>query len=327
MLDWPAVDALSEVLRVIRLDSAIFFHAEFSEPWRLVSPNAQALAPELTDRTGHVIIYHLLCEGRAYVELVTGRRVALTAGDLITFPHGHEHLLGNGSTSSSFHAGTALRDARANVLEAVQAGGGGSRSRFICGFLVCDPQLAHGFLAGLPAFIHVNLRDDASGQWLENSLRFSVAEGAQRRAGSDAMLAKLSEALFAETVRRYAGRLPEGERGWCAAARDPQLGQVLTLMHQRPAHPWTAAELAREAGLSRSGLSERFRQVLDESPMAYLTRWRLTLAARALSSTSRSAAQIAQEVGYESEAAFNRAFKRQYGLPPARYRRERHNAT
>lgn len=183
VLDLPAVDALSEVLRVIRLDSAIFFHAEFSEPWRLTSPASKTLAPELTDRAGHVIIYHLLCEGRAFVELTTGRRVAPTAGDLITFPHGHEHLLGNGSSALAVDAGETLRDVRMHSLEALHAGGGGSRSRFICGFLVCDPQLAQGFLAGLPPFIHVNLREDASGQWLENSLRFSVDQVVRRQAG------------------------------------------------------------------------------------------------------------------------------------------------
>jgi transcriptional regulator GlxA family with amidase domain len=173
----------------------------------------------------------------------------------------------------------------------------------------------------LPPLIKVNIRDDASGQWLENSLKFSVAHAANSEAGTDATLTKLSEVLFVETLRRYVRGLPEGETGWLAGTRDEAVGKSLTLLHQKPAHPWTLAELARETGLSRTVLSERFSHFLGEPPMTYLTRWRLRLGARGLVSTSRSVAQIAIEAGYESEAAFNRAFKREYGLPPARYRK------
>jgi AraC-like DNA-binding protein len=271
-----------------------------------------------------VIIYHLLCEGQAYVELADGRRVMLAAGDLVTFPHGHAHRLGGGGGQvPAIDAGAALADVKTRGLELLESGGGGARARFICGFLSCDPQLGRAFLGGLPAFVKVNIREDSAGQWLENSLRFSVTQAAARQAGSDALLARLSEALFAETVRRFARQIPEGEAGWLSAARDPDLGAALTLIHHRPAHRWTAAELAREVGVSRTVLAERFRHFLNESPMAYLTRWRLVLGARSLQSTSRSVAQVAIEVGYESEAAFNRAFKREHGLPPARYRRER----
>jgi AraC-like DNA-binding protein len=320
------VDALSEVLRVIRLDSAIFFNAEFSEPWCLASPESRVLAPALSPGAGHVIIYHLLCEGRAYAELLDGERLPLVAGDLITFPHGHGHRLGGGASAPTIDSGSALHDVQTRGLGLFESGGGGARSHFICGFLACDPQIGRAFLGGLPPVVKINIREDASGQWLENSLRFSVTEAAGRLAGSDAMLAKLSEALFAETLRRYVRGLPEGQTGWLAGARDPELGRALTLLHHRATHPWTAGELAREAGLSRTVLSERFRHFLGESPMAYLTRWRLVLGAHALSSTGHSVSQIAQEVGYESEAAFNRAFKREYGLPPARYRREKRAA-
>jgi AraC-like DNA-binding protein len=207
-------------------------------------------------------------------------------------------------------------------LELLSFGGGGAAAHFICGFLACDPRLCQVYLAGLPPVLKVNLRDDPSGQWLENSLRFSVGQAATREAGSGAMLTKLSEALFAETLRRYVRALPEGQTGWFAAARDPAVGKALTLIHHQPTRPWTLAELAQEAGTSRTVLAERFRHFLSDSPMAYLTRWRLQLGARALSSTLESVARIAGDVGYESEAAFNRAFKRAYGLPPARYRKD-----
>ena len=317
------MDALSEVLRVIKLDSAIYLNAKFSEPWCLASPEARMLAPMLAHGAEHVIIYHLLCEGRAYVEPQDGERVALAAGDLVTFPHGHGHVLGSGPRVAPIDAGSALPGALKRGLELLDLGGGGAPSRFICGFLSCDPQLSQAFLAGLPPLIKINIRDDPSGVWLENSLKFAVAQAANREAGASAMLAKLSEVFFAETLRRYVRELPEGQTGWLAGARDVEIGRALTLLHHQHAHPWTVAELARQTGLSRTVLSERFRHFLGEPPMAYLTRWRLQLSARALTATSHSVAQIASEVGYESEAAFNRAFKRQYALPPARYRRDK----
>jgi AraC-like DNA-binding protein len=317
------MDALSEILRVIRLDSAIYFNAKLSEPWCLVSPESCKLAPMLAPGAGHVIIYHFLSEGRAYAEVEGGERVALSAGDIVTFPHGHGHVLGGGRRVTPTDIVSALPGVLERGLELMHLGGGGAPSRFICGYLACDPELSQAFLGGLPPLIKVNIRDDPSGQWLENSLRYSVTQAANREAGADAMLTKLSEAVFTETLRRFVRQLPEGQRGWLAGARDPGVGKALTLLHHRHVHPWTVAELAQEVGLSRTVLSERFRHFLGEPPMAYLTRWRLRLGARALTTTSRGVAQIASEVGYESEAAFNRAFKREYRLPPARYRREK----
>lgn len=317
------MDPLSEILKVIKLDSAIYLNAQFSEPWCLTSPEAVALAPMLAPGARHVIIYHLLHEGRAYVEVDGDERTALVAGDLVTFPHGHAHTIGGGSWATPVDARRALPGVLEHGLGLLNMGGGGASSRFICGYLACDPQLGRAFLAGLPPLMKVNIRDDASGQWLENSLKFSVTQAANRGAGAHAMLAKLSEVFFAEALRRYVRELPERQTGWLAGARDPEIGTALTLLHHRHAYAWTLAELARESGLSRTVLSARFRHFLGESPMAYLTRWRLGLGARALTVTSHCVAQIAADVGYDSEAAFNRAFKREYGLPPARYRQHK----
>jgi len=186
--------------------------------------------------------------------------------------------------------------------------------------MACEPRLSRLMLAGLPSLFKVNIRDDASGRWLKQSIRFSVDEAGGERPGGEAVLAKLSEVLFVETLRRYAAQWPEGRSGWLAEARDPEVGKALALMHRQPAHPWTLADLAKQAGVSRSVLAERFRHFLDLPPMTYLTGWRLQLGARMLSTSGRSVAQIAAEVGYESEPAFNRAFKRAFGAPPARYR-------
>jgi AraC-like DNA-binding protein len=317
------MDALTEILKVIKLDSAIYLNAEFSEPWCLLSPESKALAPLFMPAGAHVIIYHLLCEGRAYFEIDDGTRVELSAGDLVALPHGHGHTMGSGRRVTAVDVRSTLPGFLARGLELLNIGGGGEPCRFICGFLACDPHLSQVFLGGLPPLIRLNIRDDASGQWLENSLRFSVTQAAANDPGASAMLAKLSEVFFAETLRRYQRELPPGQTGWLAGARDPAVGRALTLFHQRHAHPWTIPEVAREVGVSRSVLSERFRHFLGEAPMTYLTRWRLQLGARALLSTTNSVAQVAADVGYESEAAFNRAFKREYGLPPARYRRDK----
>jgi transcriptional regulator GlxA family with amidase domain len=186
----------------------------------------------------------------------------------------------------------------------------------------CEPRLSQVFLAGLPPIFKVNIRSDESGKWLENSIRYTIGDYSVSGEGADAVLAKLCETLFAETLRRYILQLPEHETGWLAGARDPEVGKALALMHREPATPWTIADLAHKVGLSRSVLAERFRQFLGEPPVSYLTSWRLQMAARMLASTSYSVAQIASEVGYESEQAFNRAFKRKFGNPPARFRAE-----
>ncbi len=320
------MDALSEVLRVIRLDSAIYLNAECSEPWCVTTPEARKLAPVLSRRDAHLIIYHLLCDGRAYAEIEGGERVSLCAGDIVTFPHGHPHVLGGGPPGPSLDAAAALPGVLARGLDPLRFGGGGPGARLICGFLACDAQLSQAFLGGLPAMIRVHVRDDPSGQWLENSLKFFVTQAANREAGAAAMLTKLSEVAFADTLRRYASHLPEGQTGWLSGARDPEVGKALTLLHHRPDYPWTVTNLAHEIGLSKTVLADRFRQLIGEPPMAYLTRWRLRLGARALTATTRSVAEIAGDAGYDSEATFNRAFKREFGVPPARYRRERGSA-
>jgi transcriptional regulator GlxA family with amidase domain len=186
--------------------------------------------------------------------------------------------------------------------------------------MTCEPDLSRIFLGGLPPVLKVNIGNDAAGQWLEQSIRYSVGTMDGTQPGGAAVLAKLSELLFIETLRRYIILLPKEQTGWLAGARDPEVGKSLALMHRRPTHPWTIAALAKEVGISRSVLAERFRCYLSETPIAYLTRWRLQLGAQLLRSTSHSVAEIAAEVGYESEPAFNRAFKREFSLPPARFR-------
>jgi len=316
------VDAFSEVLSTLKLQGALFFNAEFSAPWGFSSPRSDFLAPHLVPGAERLVIYHFLLEGSASIRLESGETVSVTAGDIVVFPHGDPHRMAGGSPEQDMDADTVLKLILHRELGPLCAGGGGAVTRFVCGYMACNARLCQPILDGLPTVLKVNIRGDASGQRLEDFIRHLVQEAGSSTPGSSALLAKLSEALFVDTLRRYIAGLPEEQTGWLAGTRDPIVGKSLALLHRRPEHAWTIAELAHEVGLSRSALIERFSRYLSEPPMTYLARWRLQLAARALGSTSHSVAQIAAEVGYESEAAFNRAFKREFGVPPARFRKD-----
>jgi AraC-like DNA-binding protein len=320
------MDAFSQILSGVKLNGAVFFNAEFSAPWGISMPAANLMAARLATGTEHLVLYHFVVEGGAVIELGDGSCLDLKPGDVVIFPHGDPHHMSSGKEAiPPFPNYGITAKVKARDLSPLHAGGGGDRSRFVCGYMTCDPYLSRPILSGLPAVFKVNIRADRSGHWLENSILHLVDEAASGRIGSEAMLAKLSEALFVDTLRRYATALPEQQSGWLTGARDPIVGKCLGLMHGRIAHPWTIANLADEVGISRSALVERFTRYLSEPPMTYLTRWRLQLAARSLERTSRGVAEIAADVGYESEAAFNRAFKREFGLPPGRYRIDHKN--
>jgi AraC-like DNA-binding protein len=315
------MDAFSEILSGVKMHGAVFFTAEFSAPWGLSMPAANVMAAKLAPGAAHLVTYHLVVEGGAVIELADGPSIELKPGDVVIFPHGNPHHMssGKGAKPPFPNYGISAK-VKSRDLSPLRAGGGGETSRFVCGYMTCDPYLSRPILSGLPSVFKVNVRTDRAGHWLESSIMHLVDEAASGRVGSEAMLAKLSEALFVDTLRRYVAGLPEQQMGWLAGARDPIVGKSLGLMHSRIAHPWTIADLADEVGISRSALVERFTRYLSEPPMTYLTRWRLQLAARSLENTSRGVAEIAADVGYESEAAFNRAFKREFGQPPGRYR-------
>jgi len=315
------VDAFSEVLSGVKLTGAVFFSAEFSAPWGMSTGDPKALAANVAPGAEHLVLYHLVLEGGAVIDIPEAESVALHPGDVVIFPHGDAHHMssGKGATRPFPNYGITAK-IQSRELTPLRAGGGGAISRFVCGYMTCDPHLCQPILSGLPPVFKVSIRADRSGQWLERSIMHLVDEAASGRVGSEAMLAKLSEALFVDTLRRYVATLPEQQVGWLAGARDPVVGKSLALLHKRVAHPWTIADLADEVGISRSALVDRFTRYLAEPPMTYLTRWRLQLAVQSLERTSRGVADIAANVGYESEAAFSRAFKREFGQPPGRYR-------
>jgi AraC-like DNA-binding protein len=246
----------------------------------------------------------------------------LAPGDIVMMPHGDSHVMGAGVGGRPIDGDAALPAMWSGKLSLATFGGGGEVTGLVCGYLACDGELLKPVLAGLPRVLRVNLRQDPAGDWLDNMLRHALAQAAANTPGSDVILAHLAEVLFTEVLRRYLVTLPAGRSGWLAGAGDPAVGRALAALHRDPGYNWTIDVLAQEAGMSRSALTERFAKFLGQSPMAYLTDWRLEIGAEALRSTSRSVQRVAADVGYESEAAFNRAFKRKFGAPPARYRRE-----
>ena len=315
------MDALSELLRVVKLSGALFYKSRCTAPWCFRAPQSTAFLPYVAPDATRIIEFHYISEGRAYVR-VGEETTPLEAGDVVMIPHGDAHSMGNGSGGRLLDGKTALNSLMTGQIQLAEFGGGGELTGLICGYLACDADLIKPVLAGLPRALRVNLRSDASGEWFENTLRHAVDQAAAVLPGSQVILAHLAEVLFAEVLRRYLLSLPTGRTGWLAGAGDQAVGRGLAALHRRPGHPWSLEELAREAGVSRSALTERFTRYLGVAPMSYLTEWRLELGAEALRTSSRSVQNIALEVGYESEAAFNRAFKRKFAAPPARYRRE-----
>ena len=316
------MDPLSQILKALRLEAGIFFDAEFTTPWCVDSAPGREDARHILPRAEHVAIYHLLVEGSCRARLPEeAAAIELAAGDLILFPHGDGHLLGSDVRRPALRAETLVKASPEGGLARIVHGGGGDRTRFICGYVACDSRLCRPMIGALPRMVRVPLGDRASASWMAKTLQHAADESRAPRAGTDAVLTKLSELLFVEALRCYLETVPEQERSWLAGLRDPHVSQALGLMHADPAREWTVNDLGREVGLSRSALAERFTLLIGEPPMQYLTRWRLALGARALKDGSEPVIHVAQQVGYESEAAFNRAFKREFGMPPAAWRR------
>jgi AraC-like DNA-binding protein len=328
LIDLPQnlpMDALSELLRSVKLSGALFYNSSCSAPWCLQAPQSSAFLPYIRAQATRVIEFHHITEGTAYVR-VGEETTPLTAGDIVMLPHGDAHEMGAGVGGKPICGEDALPALWSGRVALAQFGGGGARTGLVCGYLACDGELLKPALAGLPRVVRVNIRTDPSGEWLDNMLRHGVSQAAAATPGGEVILAHLAEVVFTEVLRRYLLSLPEGRTGWLAGAGDPAVGRALAGLHRDPCFDWTLDLLAQEAGVSRSALTEKFTRFIGQAPMAYLTEWRLELGAEALRSTSRSVQRVALDSGYDSEAAFNRAFKRRFAVPPARYRREARSA-
>jgi AraC-like DNA-binding protein len=274
----------------------------------------------------HVIAFHVVMAGSCWAELPGMMPpIRLNAGDFVVMPMGDDHVL---SSAPGMRGEADLNmyrrptDRCQPVPFVLNEGGSAERNHFICGYFGCDIRPFNPLLDALPRMFHASV-SPASHEWLLSLVRAAAAESARGTAGGEAMLARLAELMFVEVLRKHISGLPEDSRGWCSGIRDPHVGAALHLMHDRPANPWTVETLARTVGMSRSGFAERFASFVGVPPMQYLARWRLQVAANLLTGRSLTVAEAAAEVGYESEAAFNRAFKKFVGLPPGTWRKRR----
>ena len=316
------MDALSDVLRAAHLSGGVFLHAEFTAPWCVATQVTSRLCAPFLGPTAHLIPYHYVLEGEMLVALAGGVSQELRSGDVVLFPRNDPHILGSDIRLPAVVSGDLIHPpAAGGGLYSIRHGGGGARTRMICGFLGSDSATANPVLTTLPPVIRLKIEETGSAEWIRSTFQYAADEVARGRPGSETVLAKLSELLFVEAVRRYLEDLPAHETGWLAGLRDPVVARVLALMHSDIARAWSVDELGRQAGISRSALAERFSRFIGLAPMQYLSHWRLQVAAQRLKGTSASLAQVAEAIGYESEAAFSRAFKKKFGSAPATWRR------
>ena len=314
------MDALSDVLRAVHLRGAIFFEIRALPPWVAETPAGPSIVDAIFPGAQHLIPYHVVIRGECWGGVLDAEPTRLSSGDIIVFPHGDAHVLSSEpGMRSTPDMRLYRRPADGQLPFGISFGDEhDTTTHVVCGYLACDDRPFNPLLDALPRVFRVS---DRPGGAIGGFIRSAVGEAAEHRPGSDAVLDRLSELVFVDAVRRYLETLPADRTDWLSALRDPFVGRALTALHRFPARPWTLETLAHDVGMSRSALAERFMQFVSQPPMQYLTRWRLQLAANQLLNGSDSVAAIAERVGYESEAAFSRAFKRIVGMPPSEWRK------
>jgi AraC family transcriptional regulator, alkane utilization regulator len=317
------MDALSDVLKVLHLTGGVYLHAEFFAPWCMAARLAPEHCAPVLGSASHLIPYHYVVDGEFHlrVEGEGGTALALGAGEVVLLPRNDLHLMGSDLDLPPVTGSEIIRPPKNGGLLSIRHGGDGACTRMVCGFLGCDNAESNPVIATLPPVLGLSLECGGAAEWIRSTFQYAAEEVAAGRPGSEAVLAKLSELLFVEAVRRYAETLPDCQTGWFAGLRDTHVARALALLHRDIARPWTVDELGREVGMSRSALADRFTRLIGVPPMHYVASWRMQVATQKLRNTSASLAQVADMVGYESEAAFSRAFKKAVGVAPATWRR------
>jgi AraC-like DNA-binding protein len=333
------MDILSEVLHVVRLSGVVHFRGEFTQPWAFTSSPPEMLAARLKLATESMTPFHVFIAGDCWISSGKLPALRLETGDVIVLPRGDQHVMASDLGIAPVPIKNIYPRPSVNQVAAVKYGGGGKAARFICGFLHSDQRFAP-LLDSLPTFICIRLRNGTvsvetvseegqrtqpvqphEAEWWQATLRYFISEASMPGQGNRAVLARLSELLFMEVIRWQLRDAAGARRGWLAGLNDPQVGRALSLLHAEPARPWTVEELAQRAAISRAALAKRFVDLVGESPMQYLAEWRMHLARHLLRESTLGIGEVAGRVGYESEAAFNRAFRRLVGAPPATWRR------
>jgi AraC-like DNA-binding protein len=328
-----AGDTLSDVLRSVRLRGAVFYYLSCCDAWAAEAPAAREIAAAVFPGVDHVMEYHVITKGSGWAAIAGHAPVRLGTGDIVMFPHGDAHVMSSAPDVRPQRADVEWMLAHRDVpkpmpitfhsAEELSLGTlqPHAPTHVVCGFLGCDLRPFNPFIAHLPRLLHLPCGSDSA--WIAQVMQQAVSASQNRRPGSDALLERMSEMMFVDAMRRYVEQLPEGSTGWLAGLRDRHVGRALALLHDDPARAWTVEALSTEVALSRSALYDRFVQLVGQPPMQYLTQWRMQVAARLLRDSQAPVASVALDVGYESEAAFARAFKRMTGSPPAAWRRQR----
>ncbi|HEY6572180.1 MAG TPA: AraC family transcriptional regulator [Candidatus Eisenbacteria bacterium] len=327
-------DTLSDLLRAVRLRGAIFYYIEGAAPWIAETPPACDIIPGIMPGVEHMIEFHGIVKGSCWAAIAGETPIRLHEGDVVLFPQGDAHVMSSAPGMRAPQADKefffaprppqlpySLSMQGAEITTAKLDGGGRERATVVCGFLGLDARPFNPLLAALPRVIQIPGSTLGPDSWVTGFMRSVVAESNQRRPGGEAVLERMSEMLFVEVLRRHIDSLPADQTGWLAGMRDPAVGRALSLLHEKPSDPWTLERLSEEAGLSRSSLHERFVHFIGQPPMQYLTQWRMQVASGLLRDTNAKVVEVALDVGYESEAAFSRAFKRVVGVAPGAWRR------
>jgi AraC family transcriptional regulator, alkane utilization regulator len=333
------MDVLSEVLRIVRLSGALHFCGEFSSPWAFKTSPPELMAARLKVADGSVTPFHVLVKGQCWVASGQLAPINLESGDVIIFPRADQHTMASDMGIAPVPISQIYATPTEQEITWLRYGGGGSQSQFICGYLHADNQF-DPLLGSLPAIVCVRARNNKllletvdhekrlthqidhpqEAEWWQASLRYLIREASEPGAGSRTIIARLAEALFVEVLRWHLRYASMDHGGWLAGLHDPHVGRALVLLHSNPARPWTVEELASEVAMSRAALAKRFVDLIGQSPIQYLASWRMHLARHLLREGTLGIAEISARVGYESEAAFSRAFRRHVGSPPATWR-------
>lgn len=336
------MDVLSEVLRTIRLKGSIFFKANLYEPWSFITPDSETMLQQLPDKSECISLFHIITEGEGWFSPQGSKSFVLQKGSVIIFPHCRPHKMSSEPNLPSVSVLDVIDYSDIHSFPTLEYGKDGKKTQFICGYLLCD-QRFNPLLGAIPEVITLmpeNRRQFLNstsgdkeqshsklilknGSWLDTTLQQLTTEVDGHNAGSETIINKLTELLYVEILRRYMKELPPGSEGWLAGLKDPQIGKALKLIHKNPEQKWNVSQLAREVGVSRSAFARRFTEMTGQPPIRYLTNWRMQLAQDLLLQAELNVKIVAQKVGYESDIAFNRAFKRHVGKPPAHWRAQR----
>jgi AraC-like DNA-binding protein len=307
---WPADDPLGEALHFLRMSGAFYGRSELTAPWGITLPP-----------TPGYLWFHVLSSGRCWLEAEDGEVCLLQAGDFTLVPRGDGHRLRSDPDAPAPFILDLEREQVSERYEVLRHGGGGAPATMICGAVRFAHPAARNLIRLLPRTLHIEAASSPHLDWLHSTLRFMGAEARERRAGGESVITRLADVLVILAIRSWIASAPAARIGWLGALRDPQIGRALTLVHRDPSRDWTVASLAREVAMSRSAFAARFTDLVGEPAMRYVTRWRMQLALSALEDEGASIKQLAAQLGYDSEAAFSRAFKRVLGVSPGQVRR------